>query len=305
MKITRFSHQGRISHGLLIEDKAVDFGNIYRSLPELINKCTENSDEVLSEISKADIVDIKQVKLLTPFEPCSKLLALAGNYSEHIKECGLKLGLSESPKYDTVPRPFLMPSTAACADGDIINWSPYSEKIDYELELAVIIGKQAKCISVENTTCYIAGYCIANDISARDVSFSKNRKPRPWDEFYDWLNGKWSDNFLPLGPYITTKDEIEDANSLQMQLAVNGQIRQDANTSMMIFNTAEIVSFLSHIMTLLPGDIICTGTPSGVGHPKGRYLQEGDKIECRIDKLGKLTNILGKKPDKFYTPLVR
>lgn len=305
MKITRFEYQGRISCGVITEDKVADLSSIYSKLPELVRAYTENAEQVLSAVSKADITDIKSVRLLAPVEPCCKLLALAGNYSEHIKECGLKLGLSDSPKYDTVPRPFLMPPTAACADGDIISWSPYSEKIDYELELAVVIGKPAKCISAENASAYIAGYCIANDISARDVSFSANRKSRPWDDFYDWLNGKWSDSFLPIGPYITTKEEVKDVQSLKMQLSVNGILRQDANTSMMIFNPGEIVSFLSHIMTLLPGDIICTGTPSGVGHANGQYLNEGDIIECIIDKLGKLTNQVGKRPSKFYIPLVR
>jgi len=127
---------------------------------------------------------------------------------------------------------------------------------------------------------------------------------RPWDEFYDWLNGKWADGFLPIGPYLLTADEIADAQNLDMTLTVNGKVRQKANTSQMIYPVADIVSFLSHIMTLEPGDVIATGTPSGVAMATGKFLQPGDRIECTIEKLGTLRNTLGQRPAKFYEPLV-
>jgi len=249
-------------------------------------------------------IDPDDVCFLPPVPRPGKLLALAGNYVKHIIEGGRKLGLSDSPRTTTVPRPFLMPSTAALGSGRAIPWPGYSKEVDYELELAVMIGKPASCVSTAEALDYVAGYCIANDISARSVTFKQGRTERPWDEFFDWLNGKWSDGFLPLGPYLTTIDEIEDPNNLDMQLSVNGRIRQQANTSRMIFSVAEIISFISHLMTLEPGDVIATGTPHGVGMATGEFLHPGDVIECRIEKLGTLINTMGPAPERFYTPLV-
>jgi 2-keto-4-pentenoate hydratase/2-oxohepta-3-ene-1,7-dioic acid hydratase in catechol pathway len=179
----------------------------------------------------------------------------------------------------------------------------YSEQVDYELELAIVIGKKAKYISIDDAVEYIAGYTIANDVSARSVTFKEARAERPWDEFYDWLNGKWSDGFCPMGPWLVTKDEIENIHDLDMRLTVNGHVRQQANTGQMIYKVADIVSFLSHLMTLEPGDVICTGTPSGVAMATGQWLGPGDEIKCSIKGLGSLKNTVGAKPDKFYKPL--
>jgi 2-keto-4-pentenoate hydratase/2-oxohepta-3-ene-1,7-dioic acid hydratase in catechol pathway len=246
---------------------------------------------------------IDEVKLLAPIPQPSKVLALAGNYAEHIQEAGLALGLSDSPRQTTVPRPFLMPPTVVIGPDEEIPWPVYSEKIDYEIELAVIIGKKGKAIMPEDALEYVAGYTICNDISARSVTFAKKRAKRPWDEFYDWLNGKWSDGFCPMGPYLLTADEVEDVQNLNMTLTVNGQVRQMANTSQMIYPVADVVSFLSHIVTLEPGDVIATGTPAGVAMATGKFLQPGDAIECAIEKLGTLTNTLGQRPKNFYEPL--
>lgn len=232
-----------------------------------------------------------------------KAIGLAGNYSEHIKEAGLQVGLSDSPRQTTVPRPFLMPATVIIGPDETIPWPSYSDEIDYEIELAVVIGKVAKCVSAEQALDCVAGYTIANDVSARSVTFKKARAGRPWDEFYDWLNGKWADGFLPMGPYLATCDEVAEAQNLEMELKVNGKVRQDANTSQMIYPVADIVSFLSNIMTLEPGDIIATGTPAGVALATGNFLKPGDRIECTIENLGTLTNTLGQRPEKFYEPL--
>jgi 2-keto-4-pentenoate hydratase/2-oxohepta-3-ene-1,7-dioic acid hydratase in catechol pathway len=197
-----------------------------------------------------------------------------------------------------------MPATAVANPGDEIPWPAYSKTIDYELELGVVIGKKVKAVSIDDAFSVIAGYTIVNDVSARTVTFRKNRAERPWDEFYDWLNGKWADGFCPMGPYLLTADEIEDVQNLNMKLTVNGEVRQNSNTSQMIHTVAQIVSFMSHLMTLEPGDIIATGTPSGVGFPTGNFLKAGDKIEASIDNLGTLANTLGSKPESFYEPLV-
>ncbi len=314
MKLLTYRHDGDASCGILTDRGVVDVPSSWKNAnpPKSIKEILERGPSCLDELrqmakSAKQTVPLDSVELLAPIPRPGKILALAGNYSEHIKEAsvhhGYKLGLSESPRQTTVPRPFLMPSTCVTGPGRTVAWPAYSQQIDYELELAVVIGRNAKCVAAGDAIEYVAGYTIANDVSARSVTFSKNRQKRPWDEFYDWLNGKWADGFCPMGPYFVTKDEIPNVQNLKMVLKVNGEVRQNANTSQMIYAVADIVSFLSHLMTLEPGDIICTGTPSGVGVATGNFLKAGDRIECSIENLGTLTNTLGGRPEKFYEPL--
>jgi 2-keto-4-pentenoate hydratase/2-oxohepta-3-ene-1,7-dioic acid hydratase in catechol pathway len=290
--------------GLIDIVSAFNGDNPPRSVKEILERgpaCLAQLAQL--EKSGADVLPVDSVRLLAPIPRPGKILALAGNYTEHIKEGGGKLGLADSPRATTVPRPFIMPSTAVANPGDEIPWAAYSQTIDYELELGVVIGKKVKAVPIDDALGVIAGYTIVNDVSARTVTFKKNRAERPWDEFYDWLNGKWADGFCPMGPYVLTADKIEDVQNLDLKLTVNGEVRQNANTSQMIHTVAQIVSFLSNLMTLEPGDIIATGTPSGVGFPTGNFLKAGDKIEASIEKLGTLANSLGPKPEAFYEPL--
>ena len=154
-----------------------------------------------------------------------------------------------------------------------------SQKTDWEVELAVIIGTRASYVSEEEAMQYVAGYALHNDYSEREFQLEKSGQ---------WVKGKSNDNFAPIGPFLATKDEISDPHNLRLWLKVNGELLQDSNTSDMIFYIPKLVSYLSHFMTLLPGDIISTGTPSGVGlglNPP-RYLQVGDKVELGIEGLG-------------------
>lgn len=314
MKLLTYVRDGNVSCGILTDRGIMDIpsswknGNPPRSIKEILDRSPSCLDQVRQMAkSTGKTTPLDAVKLLAPIPRPGKILALAGNYSAHIKEAsvhhGYKLGLSDSPRQTTVPRPFLMPSTCVVGPGETVAWPVYSEQIDYELELAVVIGANAKCVAASSALDYVAGYTIANDVSARSVTFKKDRQQRPWDEFYDWLNGKWADGFCPMGPYFVTKDEIPDIQNLTMVLKVNGEVRQNANTGQMIYAVADIVSFLSHLMTLEPGDIICTGTPSGVGVATGNFLKAGDKIECSIEGLGVLTNTLGDRPAALYEPL--
>jgi 2-keto-4-pentenoate hydratase/2-oxohepta-3-ene-1,7-dioic acid hydratase in catechol pathway len=320
MKLVTYSRNQTISCGILTGEGVIDIPSIWqgsdypRSVIEILQRGTpllscESKKGGLAQLtefaeSHSIVTSMEQVKLLAPIPRPGKIIALAGNYSEHIREVGRALGLSDSPRQTTVPRPFIMPATVVIGPNEEIPWPAYSEQIDYEIELAVVIGKKAKCVKPESALEYVAGYTIVNDVSARSVTFKGNRKARPWDEFYDWLNGKWADGFLPMGPYMLTRDEVAEPQNLAMQLKVNGEVRQRANTSQMIYLVADIVSFLSYIMRLEPGDVIATGTPSGVAMATGRFLQPGDTIECTIENLGTLTNTLGQKPAKFYEPLV-
>lgn len=312
MKLLTYICENTVSFGVLTENGIVDIAACWaepdrpRSVKQVLATGTDCLKRLSSLANSADtFIPLSSVKLLAPIPNPGKLLALAGNYSKHIIEAGLKLGLADSPRETTVPRPFLMPSTVVCNPDAEINWPSYSRQVDYEVELAIVIGSDARCVSADEALRYVAGYTIANDVSARSVTFTENRAERPWDEFFDWLNGKWSDGFLPLGPCITTADEIGDPQNLSLELKVNSQVRQSANTSQMIFPVADIVSFVSHIMTLNPGDIIATGTPEGVGMATGDFLKPGDEMECTIEKIGTMKNTLGAYPADFYKPLTR
>ena len=310
MKLVTYSKEGSALCGVMTENGIIDITSNWEGThtPESILEILQRGPECLAKVSEMAhsleaIVPTDSFSLMAPIPWPGKIIALAGNYSEHIKEAGLSLGLTDSPRNTTVPRPFIMPSTALLGNDQEIPWPAYSKTIDYELELGVVIGKKAKFVQPEDALNYVAGYTIVNDVSARSVMFAANRAKRPWDEFYDWLNGKWADGFCPMGPYLLTADEIGDVQNLDMNLKVNGEVRQQANTSQMIYPVGDIVSFLSHLMTLEPGDCISTGTPSGVAMATGNFLKEGDKIEATIEKLGTLTNTLGKRPEKFYEPL--
>jgi len=310
MKLATYSKDKSLSCGILVAGGLIDIPSAWdglnppRSVKEILQRGSACLERLARLAQSADIfLPTDSFQLLAPIPRPSKVLALAGNYSEHIVEAGLKLGLSDSPLQTTVPRPFLMPPTVVIGPDEQIPWPAYSKQIDYEIELAVVIGKNAKGVSPDDALDCVAGYTIANDVSARSVTFAKSRAKRPWDEFYDWLNGKWADGFLPMGPYLLTADEIGDVQNLKMTLTVDGEVRQEANTSQMIYPVADIVSFLSHIMTLEPGDVIATGTPAGVAMATGKFLQPGARIECTIENLGTLTNVLGQRPEKFYEPL--
>jgi 2-keto-4-pentenoate hydratase/2-oxohepta-3-ene-1,7-dioic acid hydratase in catechol pathway len=313
MRLVTFRRQKTVSWGVVTQRGVVDIAASWDGPepPGCVRALLERGPAGLAVVGRlaetAEAYPMESVTLLAPLPRPGKLLALAGNYAEHLKEAslerGFELGLSESPRQTTVPRPFLMPTTAIRGPGDIVPWPAYSREVDYELELAVVIGERAKDVTSEAALDCVAGYTIGNDISARSVTFKEGRGPRPWDEFYDWLNGKWSDGFFPMGPFLVTKDEIDDVQNLAMTLKVNGQVRQSANTGQMIYPVADVVSFLSHLMTLEPGDVISTGTPSGVGIATGKLLKGGDEIECTIEELGTLCNTMGRQPERFYEPL--
>ena len=310
MKLVSYSYNNEDSYGLLTDNGIIDIrSNITEpEFPQTVKDALAAGTDFLDKIAGLEktvtsFLDPATVTLLPPITQPGKLLALAGNYVKHIIEGGAKLGLSESPRETTVPRPFIMPNTALASPSATINLPCYSKQVDYEVELVIVIGKTAKCVTPEEAADHIAGYTIANDISARSVTFKENRAIRPWDEFFDWLNGKWADGFFPVGPCMVTADEIGDPQDLAIELKVNGQTRQKANTADMIFTAADIVSFLSHIMTLKPGDCIATGTPEGVGAASDTYLQPEDNIECTIEKIGTLTNKIGQGPDHLFKPV--
>jgi 2-keto-4-pentenoate hydratase/2-oxohepta-3-ene-1,7-dioic acid hydratase in catechol pathway len=249
MKYVRFKHQEKVSHGLLSDTtiKVLE-GSPFTSYRE--------TSEQLS---------LEEVELLTPCD-YSKAICIGLNYSDHAKEFQLPI--------PTEPVVFMKPSTAALAPNREIIYPEMSNRLDYEAELAVVIGKKARFVSEEDAASYILGYTCANDITARDLQPKQGQ----------WTVAKSFDTFCPFGPFIS--DEVDPAN-LVIESRVNGRTMQKSNTSNLIFSVPFLVSYLSQIMTLLPGDIILTGTPGGISG-----MHKGDTVEILIEGLGVLRNTI-------------
>ncbi|VAX38638.1 Fumarylacetoacetate hydrolase family protein [hydrothermal vent metagenome] len=233
-------------------------------------------------------IDVEDVKLLVPFPSPGKLMLLAGNYPKHVEETGWKAEEREK----TFPYVFMKPPlTTLTNPNDPIKIPGISpDYIDWELELAVIIGKECNNVCEEDALDYVAGYSIINDISNRKFKPNPSRNKRGKDVFFDWLHGKWHDTFCPMGPCVLAANENIDPQSFKLTLSVNGHVEQDSSTTEMIFPVAAIIEFISSFTTLMPGDIISTGTPSGVGLAKGKYLKPGDLIDAEIAEIGVLHN---------------
>src|SRR6266849_3278287 len=216
------------------------------------------------------------ISLLPPVLRPGKVICLGLNYRDHAAEAGMAV-----PDY-----PVLFHKVAGSLVGhkQPVIIPRVSSRIDYEGELAVIIGKRGKYIAEQDALAYIAGYCVANDVSARDLQFRTSQ----------WTSGKMLDTFGPLGPALVTKDEVPDPDSLAIRTILNGQVMQDANTADMIFRVSRIVSYISEIVTLEPGDVIMTGTPPGIGNTRKPqvFMKPGDTITVEIERLGTLTNPL-------------
>ena len=240
----------------------------------------------LQSSSETPSFGLADVQLLAPLPNPGKLMCLAGNYADHILEGG---GVFPG-KNKMTPHFFVKPTTAIIGPDAAIRIPPSTKFADWELELAVVVGRTGRGFSVEEAQAAIVGYTIFNDISARELSFRDDLPMQEGDGFFDWLVGKWLDTFGPMGPWITTVDEISDPATLQMQLFLNDELQQDASTGQMIFSPAEALAFITQFVTVEPGDLISMGTPAGVGHSKKLRLQPGDRIRGEIAELGILSN---------------
>lgn len=255
MKIGRFKHGERTVYGM-VEGKEIVVLNVRRVQDLMENPAP--TDEVLS---------FKEVKFLSPTRP-TKIVAVGLNYKAHAEEMGKPL--PEEPLL------FMKPSTAVIANKMRIVLPQMSQRVDYEGELAVVIGRRCKNVSPEEAKDYILGYSCFNDVTARDLQ----------QKDVQYTRAKSFDTFAPYGPWLSTK---LDPTVLRITTKVNGEVKQEGTTSDMIFSPFELVSFVSKVMTLLPGDVIATGTPPGVGP-----LKEGDRVEVEIEGIGTLINYVVK-----------
>ncbi|MGB1019631.1 MAG: fumarylacetoacetate hydrolase family protein [Flavobacteriaceae bacterium] len=273
MKLIRFGNPGEEKPGLLVENVRYDvsaFGTDYTRHFFENDGLIKLSTWFAQNQSKCPMIEAS-VRLGAPLKDPSKIVCVGLNYGKHAKESGMQI--------PDEPVLFFKATTAICGPNDEVMLPKNGTKTDWEVELAVVIGKKASYVSVQDAMDYVAGYTLHNDISERGFQLERSGQ---------WVKGKSCDTFAPLGPYVATKDEIGDPHNLNLWLKLNGNLLQDSNTSDFVFNIPTVVSYISQFMTLLPGDIISTGTPSGVGlgFDPPKYLKPGDLMELGIDQLG-------------------
>ena len=275
MKLLRVGDKGKEIPAI------VDNENNYRDLSSLVDdlKPSTLNFEILKKIKDSDISKLpivsKDQRLGSCVNKPGKFIAIGLNYSDHAKETGAKT--------PTDPIVFMKASSSICGPNDEIEIPKGSNKLDWEVELAFVVGKDTKNISEKDAPDHILGYCIVNDVSEREWQIEK---------LGQWVKGKSGDTFGPTGPYLVTKEAINDINNLNLTTEVNGKKMQSGNTKNMIFNTNFILSYLSKFMSLQPGDLVTTGTPAGVGmgmNPQV-FLKPDDNIKIAIDNLGTQTS---------------
>lgn len=274
MKLIRFGEKNKEKPGIqLDDDQRIDVSSFIddydenffykigiKKLRSWLNKNKE----------KCPIIN-NNIRIGPPISRPSKIVCVGLNYAKHAAESGMNI--------PDEPVLFFKSSSAITGPYDPIIIPKNSSKTDWEVELAIVIGKRASYVSKEDALNYIAGYVLHNDVSEREFQIERSGQ---------WVKGKSCDSFAPIGPFIATADEIENPNNLNLWLKVNGEEMQNSNTSDFIFNIEEVVSYISQFMTLIPGDIISTGTPFGVGFGLNppKYLKEGDIVELGIEGLG-------------------
>ena len=244
--------------------------------------------------AKAKGWPLAQMHLRAPVLWPSAIYCAGANYRDHAKEMAERTGrpLGPDPKESGgKPWHFLKTPRTIADPGATVTATYYCTKLDWEVELAAIIGREAKAVRVEDALNYVAGYTIANDLSARDLAL-RNEMPVGSPFRPDWIGQKCFDGASPLGPWIVPADDIADPQNLKLKLWVNDAIKQDSNTSEMIFTLAEQIAHISTGMTLYPGDIIMTGTPAGVGMGRGEFLKAGDVVKLEIERIGTLSNTI-------------
>lgn len=277
-------------NGVLLVDKAArvtglsaptSLDSVVGALPSSLDILQQLVDHVgrLSVSQQADLLIDSSTAVFGPSVPSfGNIICVGTNYRKHAIESNMPI-----PEYPVLFNKF---RNAIVGNGTDVVLTDNAVQYDYEAELCIVIGRTAKNVAEEDALDYVFGYCNANDISARDLQFRTSQ----------WLLGKTCDGFCPVGPYLATRDEVPNPNSLGIRLYFNGELRQNSNTADMIFNCKEIISYLSRYMTLQPGDLILTGTPEGVilGYPKDSqvWMKPGDSVVVEIDGLGRLENAM-------------
>ncbi len=277
-------------------DTAAPESECFRSVADLLacEECLAAARAALEEVDESSA--LTDIELLAPIPSPPKVFCLATNFMSHMQESISRQlqGGQQQRELDT-PRVFMKPSPNTVIGPDTpLRLSAVSRFVDWEAEMAIIIGKPAKEVGVEAAADHVSGVTAFNDISERELHIWERTEERDWDRFFDWLNGKWGDGFAPMGPCAVPVSDVGSPDDLQLSLRYNGEVKQRASTAEMIFNVAEIVSYISHICTLQTGDVIACGTPAGVGKHQGIRLADGDMLEVELEHVGVLrTPVVG------------
>ena len=277
MKLVRYGAKGQEKPGILAADGTVrDLSSV---VPDITGDVLANQMDKLRAVDPDSLPVVNVERYGACVGDIGKFMCIGLNYSDHAAETGAKI--PENPIL------FMKATSAVIGPNDMVMLPRGSTHTDWEVELGLVIGKTCKYVTAEEALDYVAGYFVANDVSERHFQLKLSGS---------WTKGKSCDTFGPIGPWLVTADEVADPQNLKLGLNVNGQVMQDGHTSKMIFTVAEIISHLSQLMTLHPGDVISTGTPPGVGmgiKPDPVYLKEGDEMEVWIEGLGTQTQAVG------------
>ena len=280
MKLITYQSQSGPRVAGVREDGYVDLNRADSSLPScikaLLARGSEGLDQARAALDGGEAIPVGGVLLRPPIPNPEKVICVGVNYADHAREGGM-----EPPGEPVIFNKF---PSAVCANGAAIVLPEISSQVDYEAELVVVIGRGGRYISKENALNHVAAYCCGNDVSARDWQLTKPAG--------QWLLGKTFDTFAPFGPALVTADEVGDPGKLRIQLRLNGQTMQDSNTDQLLFPVNELIAYISGVCTLVPGDLIFTGTPPGVGMARKPpvFIKPGDTMEVEIEKLGVLSN---------------
>ena len=287
MKLLSYLDNDEVKPGICDGETVYDISSVSASISNLLDTYGTDLQVIEKAHAAGDLTEVGSVNSVLFKPPVyypRKLLCVAGNYVDHIEEGGGKL----QPEHTQAPWLFCVPPTSVMiGHGEKIQLLPQAQKIDYEGELAVVIGRKAKSVAAKDAADYIVGYTIYNDVSERTPFMIEHVEEKRQLSF--WYT-KSFDTFGPNGPFITTSDEISDPQDLTIRVNVNGEERQNCSTNQMIFSVYELVEFLTSFLTLEPGDVIATGTPAGVGSATGFFLKGGDTVQISIDGLGTLGN---------------
>lgn len=305
-----FNDEGRARAGLLIGERVYPYGPELGALlqfdmhdltaTELIGRwdrygsqLREAAARISAPTTSLPSFALDAVKLLAPLLP-GTIYGAGANYYDHVAEMDRAFNMPPSPDPHSVSgAPWHFIKAPACSvvtgTGAQVTLPPYSRNVDWEAELAVVIGRPARNVAVEDALSYVAGYTVANDLSLRDV-FVRDYIGVHSPFHFDWISQKCWEGSCPLGPWITPAEDIPDVQSLGIRLWRNGELRQDSSTAEMIFSVAEQIAFLSSRVTLHPGDVILSGTPAGVGMPHKQFIEPGDEIEVWVENIGTLKN---------------
>jgi len=280
MKIVRFQHGATTQMGVLSNDSVTPLTG-FADMQALIAAWPVAT----TASSSTAALPLSEVKLVAPIVPTRNVFCVGWNYLKHYDE---SVGKREGQEVDLPDRPTLftkLPTTVIGPFEDVPLHEAHTSRLDWEVELAVVIGKEGRDISEANALDHVFGYTIGNDISARDLQRAHGAQ---------WFKGKSLDGTCPLGPVLVTADEIPDPQALSIQCLVNGEIMQDSHTQRQIFSVRRVIAELSAGLTLLPGDVILTGTPEGIGNARTPpvYLKDGDVVECVVERIGKIQNTI-------------